>query len=120
MKTSRLIVVLFGSATLLVAIIVLLAFQAIEQNEQAAVERKQSFVTSDAAGRMLSSIKDAETGQRGYLLTGDKAYLDPYLVALKEIKINLLALRALTRDDFVQQQRLDTLEPIIEENGFAD
>jgi CheY-like chemotaxis protein len=31
----------------------------------------------------LSSLKDAETGQRGYLLTGDPAYLDPYrLVAL--------------------------------------
>jgi len=26
----------------------------------------------------VSSLKDAETGQRGYLLTGDQAYLQPY------------------------------------------
>src|SRR3984957_10490640 len=27
---------------------------------------------------VLSSVKDAETGQRGYLLTGDEAYLEPF------------------------------------------
>ena len=27
---------------------------------------------------IISTLKDAETGQRGYLLTGDKSFLDPY------------------------------------------
>jgi CHASE3 domain sensor protein len=30
----------------------------------------------------LSVVKDAETGQRGYLLTGDKRYLEPYQAAI--------------------------------------
>ena len=31
--------------------------------------------------RVLSAVKDAETGQRGYLLTGDDSYLEPYNTA---------------------------------------
>src|SRR5689334_1430507 len=31
--------------------------------------------------RALSTLKDAETGQRGYLLTGDEEYLEPYRIA---------------------------------------
>jgi len=34
---------------------------------------------------LMAAIKDAETGQRGYLLTGDKQYLLPYEVALNDI-----------------------------------
>src|SRR5579859_4755414 len=31
-----------------------------------------------AATDLLSALKDAETGQRGFLLTGRESYLDPY------------------------------------------
>ena len=34
---------------------------------------------------LLSTVTDAETGQRGYLLTGDPRYLDPYKAALKDL-----------------------------------
>src|SRR5689334_17470012 len=51
---------------------------------QAAVER------SDAFGAMLadyvSQLKDAETGQRGYVLTGDQSYLEPYRDAIQAIR----------------------------------
>jgi CHASE3 domain sensor protein len=32
--------------------------------------------------KLISTIKDAETGQRGYIITGNKAYLEPYKVAI--------------------------------------
>ncbi len=35
---------------------------------------------------VLSTVKDAETGQRGYLLTGVEAYLDPYRSAVRDIR----------------------------------
>jgi two-component system cell cycle sensor histidine kinase/response regulator CckA len=40
---------------------------------------------TDQVQRLLSLLKDAETGQRGYLLTGDERYLAPYTAALPEI-----------------------------------
>jgi len=50
--------------------------------------------------RLLSTVRDAETGQRGYLLTGDEAYLEPYHRALRE-----LAMRLQTVNDHVQADR---------------
>ncbi len=45
--------------------------------------------------RLLSSLKDVETGQRGFLLTGDPTYLAPYEAALPRLHAQLDALRGL-------------------------
>jgi PAS domain S-box-containing protein len=42
--------------------------------------------------RLLSSVRDAETGQRGYLLTGSEVYLFPYNEALRQIEGRLQTL----------------------------
>src|ERR1700733_9770882 len=55
---------------------------------------------------LLSELKDAETGQRGYLLTGDDNYLEPYKSALAAIPTTLVDLRKLTTDNPDQQRRL--------------
>ncbi|MEH2171716.1 sensor histidine kinase [Nostoc sp.] len=62
---------------------------------------------------VMSEIKDVETGQRGYLLTGKERYLEPYHAATGEIAQKLKTLRQLTADNPNQQQRLDRLEPLI-------
>lgn len=58
----------------------------------------------------LSTMKDAETGQRGYLLTGDKRYLEPYYTAVAEIDRQLQELKELTADNPNQQRRIVSLE----------
>ncbi|MBB2947705.1 methyl-accepting chemotaxis protein [Actinoplanes lutulentus] len=64
---------------------------------------------------MLSgSLKDAETGQRGYLITGVDSYLDPFTQAKTDLATEQTALRSLTADNAQQQERLDTLQPLIE------
>ena len=59
---------------------------------------------------LLSGMKDAETGQRGYLLTGETSYLEPLLTAQKDVPQHLARLRDLTKDNTTQQQRLVALE----------
>jgi methyl-accepting chemotaxis protein len=56
-------------------------------------------------------LKDAETGQRGFLLTGEAPYLQPYEEARQNLATTLARLRELTRDNADQQQRLNALEP---------
>src|SRR4051812_27035166 len=56
-----------------------------------------------------SSLKDAETGQRGSLITGEDDYLAPYTQALDALTAEQQALRPLTADNARQQQRLDQL-----------
>ncbi len=46
--------------------------------------------------RLLSAMKDVETGQRGFLLTGDDAYLEPYRAALPVVQRELASLGALS------------------------
>ena len=62
----------------------------------------------------LSLLKDAETGQRGYLLVGNDSYLQPYERALEGLDANLQHLRELTRDNAEQQTRWNTLEPLVQ------
>jgi methyl-accepting chemotaxis protein len=55
-------------------------------------------------------IQDAERGQRGYLITGDDAYLEPYTTGTKAVPEKLKTLKQLTADDPEQQQRIDRLQ----------
>jgi CHASE3 domain sensor protein len=61
----------------------------------------------------LSGLKDAETGQRGFLLTGDDRFLEPYNAGLAEVSKHLAEARRLTSDTPEQQQRLDALTPML-------
>jgi diguanylate cyclase (GGDEF)-like protein/PAS domain S-box-containing protein len=58
----------------------------------------------------LSAVKDAETGQRGYIITGDEEYLKPYTAALPFINEHLERLRQLTGSDPEQPRSLSDLE----------
>jgi PAS domain S-box-containing protein len=62
--------------------------------------------------KLLGSLKDAETGARGYLLTGDTLFLEPFNGAKEKFMESLEHLRTLTADNALQQQRLDTLESL--------
>lgn len=67
------------------------------------------------AERLLSLLKDAETGQRGFIITGDEVYLDPYEAAKIQTSDALATLHALIADDPDQRRRLSMLEPLIAE-----
>lgn len=63
---------------------------------------------------LLSAVQDAETGQRGFLLTGDERYLEPYAAALTRAETGLAAVARLTADDRVQQTNLRRLQPLVQ------
>jgi signal transduction histidine kinase len=64
--------------------------------------------------RLYLTVQAAETGQRGYLLTGDDRYLTPFLQAQKGLAAARATLHALTRDNADQQHRLDALYPLVD------
>ena len=63
-----------------------------------------------ALDTLLSDAQDAETGQRGFLLTGNDKYLDPYTAALAAIPSQLNTLAQLTNDNPTQQANIVTLK----------
>src|SRR5450432_1086950 len=64
---------------------------------------------------LLSLLKDAETGQRGYVITGRDDFLEPYRSALPNIDHAFQDLHELTLDNPAQQQRLTELRPLIDQ-----
>jgi len=63
--------------------------------------------------RLLGSLKDAETGQRGYLITLNPSYLTPYYSGKQESITRLNELKSLTSENPEQQERLSTIEMYI-------
>jgi signal transduction histidine kinase/CheY-like chemotaxis protein len=84
---------LFVGGVLLLALGVTESFRAFSQLGEAAAARALSFNTLDRANDLLSKLRDAETGERGYALTGDEAFLEPYLAVRGVVAGDLEGLR---------------------------
>ncbi|HEX8529836.1 MAG TPA: PAS domain S-box protein, partial [Cytophagales bacterium] len=63
--------------------------------------------------KLLSALKDAETGQRGYLLTGDSLYLQPYLYASDSVGAILARLEANPDEDRLTRQTEERIRSLI-------
>lgn len=63
--------------------------------------------------KLLSNLKDAETGQRGFIITGDSAFLHPYYSAHASVQQSFVVLKYLTADHQKQQANLDSLFRLI-------
>jgi methyl-accepting chemotaxis protein len=62
---------------------------------------------------VLDELKDAETGQRGYVITGQDSYLEPFNNGVAGVPKVVRELRELTADSPNQQKRIDEIEPLI-------
>jgi len=103
-----------AGAALLIALGMVASFWAFRQIEDAAAARHESFLVLNGANGLMLALKDAETGQRGYLLTDDKGFMEPYLVVQAGIGSQLDELRRLT-SMAAARKHLDAMAPLIEE-----
>lgn len=80
-----------------------------------AVERKvrDTIANQAAISEIRSLLQDAEIGQRGYLLTGDGIYLQPYTLALPSVGVAVDGLAERTADDALQVANLANLRSLI-------
>jgi PAS domain S-box-containing protein len=115
MKRSRSIVgiaVVVSSVVLVAAGV--MAHRAIEQLSATADAVMRAKEIELDYERLLSTLRDAETGQRGYLLTGDAAYLQPYEAALRELAERMDTVGAHVKADGQSVEGLVTLRNFVE------
>jgi len=62
---------------------------------------------------LLAAVTDSETAERGYAITGDESYLEPYRQAAQVVDVQASRLRELTADNRTQQRRLDSVLPLV-------
>jgi PAS domain S-box-containing protein len=65
------------------------------------------------AQQFFADLKDAESAQRAYLITGQDEYLESYEAAANQVPNDVSTLKRLTADNPVQQERLDVLQPLV-------
>ena len=102
------------AAVLLAAVIGATVWLGYEYRQEVAAVQRTLEVEKNLS-RLLSTVQDAETGTRGFLLTGDEDYLDVYAKAVAEIADELDAIAALTADNPDPQRALVNLKPVIEQ-----
>jgi CHASE3 domain sensor protein/signal transduction histidine kinase len=102
----------FVVAIAAVVLIALFTYRALQANGAAAdlVAHTQDVIAQTQA--VLSSLKDAETAQRGFLLARDESYLAPYAEAKRALPAEIRAIRQLTAENPVQRSRADELETL--------
>jgi signal transduction histidine kinase len=106
-------VLVAGFVLLGVIIAATLWFVTLEQHSRETIQQAENAKTD--LYRVLLALQDAETGQRGYLLTGDAAYLAPYDRATTVLDQELKALGTAVADNPRQTEALNALRPIANE-----
>jgi PAS domain S-box-containing protein len=110
----RLILAAFISAAVILALVGWESYRHTIRVAKAAEARKHSYEVGRALDETRARLDDAETGQRGFLLTGDEAYLEPYREAIKNLDRVTNELKKLTSDNPDQQEHIQRVEPLIE------
>ena len=82
-------------AVLAAAFLIFINEASFQQSTTALTTMEQAQQTRSTINRLLRQVLNAETGQRGYLLTGDERYLAPYDKAIDDIPPSLDTLRQL-------------------------
>jgi signal transduction histidine kinase len=63
---------------------------------------------------LVSMIKDAETGERGFIITGDWAFLEPYYIGVTAVHKSMNLLKVMNADEAPTLQMLDKILKMIE------
>lgn len=100
----------FGAALIFLLLNALLGY--LNVTEQRSSERvvAHSYEVLFELESVLSMVKDAETGTRGFIITADNAYLEPYYKAQERMRGRLEPLNTLVKDNPQQREKMPLLE----------
>jgi two-component system cell cycle sensor histidine kinase/response regulator CckA len=96
-------------ALLLIGVVSFLSIRALIKNSDSVAHTQEVMAHAAHVGSLLA---DAETGQRGFLITGDPMYLEPYTTASGALRVEVDSLGLLTRDRVGQRARVARLRTL--------
>jgi methyl-accepting chemotaxis protein len=103
----------FALSFVLMAMIGVAAYRSINTLSNTSQMVAHTHRVLDRLAEVLNVLQDAEIGGRGYIITGDESFLQPYQNAETKIMTVVNDLRALIVDNPAQQKRLSQAEPIV-------
>ncbi|MDZ8256926.1 response regulator [Nostoc sp. ChiQUE01b] len=91
----------------------LISYQSTNELIETSRKERHTYEVLSQLEDLNLQLTNAETGQRGYVLTGEQRYLEPYNAAIQVLNQKVKDLQKLTADNPKQQQQLDVLQPLI-------
>ncbi len=98
-------------ALLLNSVLGFYALRGVRENDQRV---EKSHLVRRHINQLRIAMTDAETGQRGYILTGDEGYLQPYSEAIKRVQPLMDSLRADVNNQAEESGYLAELQPLVD------
>jgi PAS domain S-box-containing protein len=95
---------------LVIGIAAILTLRQVNESDYWVDHTRQVISTNQ---QLLSDVQEAESGKRGYLITGDDGYRELHRVSSQDISATLAKLKQLTADNPGQLQRIEGLEALI-------
>lgn len=102
----------FGVSLATLLLVGVLGFRSIDTLIANNARVSHSHAVLEKIATVLTLLKDAETGQRGFVITGDQVFLEPYEEAVTAIHAQIAELRRLTADNARQQALLNEIEAV--------
>jgi len=99
-------------ALLLIGVVSFLSIRALVKNSDSVAHTQEVMAH---AAHVASLLADAETGQRGFLITGDPMFLEPYATASGSLRAEVDSLGLLTHDNAHQRERIARLRSLTNE-----
>src|SRR5580692_5864908 len=103
----------FTLAFVLLVVVGLSAYRGVVSLTETSYLVAHSQQVLDRLATTFSLLKDAETGQRGFVITGDESFLEPYQHAVETMGPTLAELRSLSADMPAAKSLLEQAEPIV-------
>ena len=103
----------FGTALIILLWIGMLSYRSNVQAEEDHRLVTHTHRVIENLETVLTDVLDAETGERGYIITGDDSYLQPYEIALHRVSEDVGRIRSLTADNPRQHSSLERLDLLV-------
>ena len=105
----------FGAGLMILVIVSLVAFKGTGDLVSNQGDVNHTHEVLESLDQIVLALVNSETGQRGYLVTGEDRYLEPYTNGIAAIYGHIDHLAELTSDNPAQQERIATLRPLVDE-----
>jgi len=112
-STERKVRLGFAFALACLAVIGVVSYLSVVRLKENAASVERTHEVRNSLELLLAAATDSETAERGYVITGDESYLEPYRQAGAVVDGQTRRLRELTADNRAQQQRLDSVMALV-------
>ncbi|MCU0350227.1 MAG: CHASE3 domain-containing protein [Flavobacterium sp.] len=113
-KSLALIRIIFYGALFLLILLASVTYKNYLELNEINTDYKRKFEVALELEKMMSFLKDAETSDRGFTLTNDSIFLEPYVNARNNINTSFYKLKNATKNDTIQQAKLKKIYQLVD------